>query len=131
MNGTTRRTFLSTAAASSVLTFGRRAPAFLHSAAAAATSEERILVVVEMAGGNDGLNTVIPFRNDKYRQGYALPLPQTLKKQAAGDLRHPRDPQGCQPLVPKPRHDEKPREQQKEAGERDQVEQVRQKRRDH
>jgi len=27
---------------------------------------ERILVVVEMASGNDGLNTVIPFRNDIY-----------------------------------------------------------------
>jgi uncharacterized protein (DUF1501 family) len=30
------------------------------------THPERILVVVEMAGGNDGLNTVIPFRNDIY-----------------------------------------------------------------
>jgi uncharacterized protein (DUF1501 family) len=27
---------------------------------------ERILVVVEMTGGNDGLNTLIPYRNDKY-----------------------------------------------------------------
>ncbi len=27
---------------------------------------ERILVVVELTGGNDGLNTVIPFRNDAY-----------------------------------------------------------------
>ncbi len=26
----------------------------------------RILVVVELSGGNDGLNTVIPFRNDEY-----------------------------------------------------------------
>jgi uncharacterized protein (DUF1501 family) len=26
----------------------------------------RILVVVEMAGGNDGLNTVVPYRNDEY-----------------------------------------------------------------
>src|SRR6266550_4821216 len=27
---------------------------------------ERILVVVEMTGGNDGLNTLVPYRNDKY-----------------------------------------------------------------
>ncbi len=27
---------------------------------------ERILVVVELTGGNDGLNTVIPYRNDAY-----------------------------------------------------------------
>jgi len=28
--------------------------------------DDRILVVVQMAGGNDGLNTVIPVRNDEY-----------------------------------------------------------------
>ena len=27
---------------------------------------ERILVVVELSGGNDGLNTVVPFGNDEY-----------------------------------------------------------------
>ena len=27
---------------------------------------ERILVVVELTGGNDGLNTVVPYRNDEY-----------------------------------------------------------------
>ncbi len=27
---------------------------------------EKILVVVELSGGNDGLNTVVPFRNDEY-----------------------------------------------------------------
>ncbi len=29
---------------------------------------ERILVVVEMAGGNDGLNTVVPYNNDVYHK---------------------------------------------------------------
>src|SRR5689334_3598072 len=29
---------------------------------------ERILVVVELAGGNDGLDTVIPYRNDDYHK---------------------------------------------------------------
>lgn len=33
---------------------------------AAARNEERILIVLEMSGGNDGLNTVIPFRQDPY-----------------------------------------------------------------
>ena len=27
---------------------------------------ERILVVLEMSGGNDGLNTVVPYTNDEY-----------------------------------------------------------------
>ena len=30
------------------------------------THPERILVVVELSGGNDGLNTVVPFRDDTY-----------------------------------------------------------------
>ncbi len=29
-------------------------------------AENRILVVLELSGGNDGLNTVVPFRNDDY-----------------------------------------------------------------
>ena len=29
-------------------------------------SPERILVVVELSGGNDGLNTVVPFGDDEY-----------------------------------------------------------------
>ena len=29
-------------------------------------ASRRILVVVELSGGNDGLNTVVPFRNDEY-----------------------------------------------------------------
>jgi uncharacterized protein (DUF1501 family) len=33
---------------------------------AAGGRDERILVVVQLAGGNDGLNTVIPYRSDDY-----------------------------------------------------------------
>ena len=68
MNKSTRRTFLSTATASSVISFGSTAPAILRNAAGTTTNNERILVVVEMAGGNDGLNTVIPFSHDAYRK---------------------------------------------------------------
>ncbi len=35
-------------------------------AAASSRSPERVLVVVQLAGGNDGLNTVIPYEDDQY-----------------------------------------------------------------
>jgi len=42
--------------------------AFAANQAAGGTPKhpERILVVLELTGGNDGLNTVIPYRNDEY-----------------------------------------------------------------
>jgi len=43
-----------------------RSPFFAEAAAAPATQEGRILVVVELSGGNDGLNTVVPFGDDAY-----------------------------------------------------------------
>jgi uncharacterized protein (DUF1501 family) len=36
--------------------------------AATPTRGQRILVVLELSGGNDGLNTVVPFGNDDYRR---------------------------------------------------------------
>jgi uncharacterized protein (DUF1501 family) len=63
-----RRTFLrSSAAASAVLTFGGPAPAAL-TAAALRSASQRILVVIELAGGNDGLNTIVPYLDDTYRK---------------------------------------------------------------
>jgi uncharacterized protein (DUF1501 family) len=43
-------------------------PSFLTRTAAAAEHEKdhRLLVVVQLDGGNDGLNTVIPYRNENY-----------------------------------------------------------------
>src|SRR6185295_7173601 len=35
---------------------------------AATGKDSQILVVLQMAGGNDGLNTVIPFSNDHYHR---------------------------------------------------------------
>lgn len=35
-------------------------------AAAAAEQEDRILVIFELSGGNDGLNTVVPYADDRY-----------------------------------------------------------------
>lgn len=67
-NRSTRRQFLSRSAkASAVMTFSTTAPGILCQAAAQDPQNERILVVVELAGGNDGLNTVIPHRDPKYR----------------------------------------------------------------
>jgi len=64
-----RREFLGSAAAgTAVMTFGATAPEVLCQAAAASPHDERVLVVVEMAGGNDGLNSVVPHSDDGYRQ---------------------------------------------------------------
>ena len=40
----------------------------LHKGACAATPLDRVLVLLELRGGNDGLNTVIPYRDPAYRQ---------------------------------------------------------------
>src|SRR5437660_7022112 len=66
-----RREFLKTA---SLVAIGSSVPAFLSKTAAQAPTADRpgardtILVVVQLTGGNDGLNTVIPFRDDNYRR---------------------------------------------------------------
>ena len=42
-------------------------PAFIERTARAAEPEkDTVLVVIELTGGNDGLNTVVPFRDDAY-----------------------------------------------------------------
>ncbi|GMU36015.1 MAG: DUF1501 domain-containing protein [Phycisphaerae bacterium] len=44
--------------------------------------DARVLVVLQLAGGNDGLNTIIPVRNDVYyrmRRKLAVPARQALK----------------------------------------------------
>ena len=51
--------------------------------------EDRILVVVQLAGGNDGLNTVIPFTMDAYyrnRPGIGVPKDQVLRLSAKQDV---------------------------------------------
>lgn len=69
----TRRDFLRLGVGSSTLLACGGVPAFLaHSAAAiaegATNSKGRVLVVVQLDGGNDGLNTVVPYRDDEYRK---------------------------------------------------------------
>jgi uncharacterized protein (DUF1501 family) len=55
-----------------LLACGTSVPTFLaRSALALAASEpakDNVLVVLELTGGNDGLNTVIPYRDEEYRK---------------------------------------------------------------
>ena len=59
---------------SALLACGQTVPLFLARSALAladdkqAGSRGRILVVVQLDGGNDGLNTVVPYRDDEYRK---------------------------------------------------------------
>jgi len=65
-----RRDFLvRTLQGSSLLALSSMVPQFLaRTAFAAEAGKENVLVVIEMTGGNDGLNTVIPFNDDLYHK---------------------------------------------------------------
>ncbi len=68
---TNRRDFLrSVAQSATVISIGAQMPAFWREAAAAEAGSkgETILVVLQLTGGNDGLNTVVPFTDDAYRR---------------------------------------------------------------
>src|SRR5580698_6628533 len=89
----TRREFLRTTVLGSALSW--TVPAFLSNTFAALQAEaadsatqiatgkdSSILVVLQMAGGNDGLNTVVPYSNDYYfkaRRRIAQPANSVLK----------------------------------------------------
>lgn len=67
----TRREFLESAlAASALVSLGGAPPAVFGRAALAAARRraagETVLVAVQLTGGNDGLNTVVPFEDDAY-----------------------------------------------------------------
>jgi uncharacterized protein (DUF1501 family) len=66
----TRRQFLTrTLKASSLVALGSVVPQFVaRTAQAAVPGKDNILVVLEMTGGNDGLNTVIPYADDLYHK---------------------------------------------------------------
>src|SRR5262245_10050920 len=76
-----RRQFLGrTLAGSSLLALGSTVPGFLANTAFAAESgKDTVLVVIEMTGGNDGLNTVIPYADDLYHK--ARPTLRFTKEQ--------------------------------------------------
>jgi uncharacterized protein (DUF1501 family) len=92
----TRRDFLKRSlGAAPLLAFTGAVPGFLSRTAMAATGrlgeDGPVLVVLQLSGGNDGLNTVIPFEDDAYhRNRPTLRLPtEQLHKLEAGLGFHP------------------------------------------
>ncbi len=65
-----RRDFLNLA--STLLATSATVPAFLRrtawAAAGAEQTSDRVLVVLQLTGGNDGLNTVVPYTDENYRR---------------------------------------------------------------
>lgn len=82
---TTRRRFLQTSLAGTALAAtGLSLPRFLARTAracqASSIGREKLLVIVQLSGGNDGLNTVVPFRDDLYHK--ARPTLRVAKDRA-------------------------------------------------
>lgn len=90
MAALTRRDFVKSGLA--VVTAGAFLPTIFSRAVAAAAVDKRpssagpspstTLIVVQLAGGNDGLNTVIPYADSRYRQlrpSLAIPDDQVIK----------------------------------------------------
>jgi uncharacterized protein (DUF1501 family) len=79
-----RRELLKSAlAGSSLLALSKFVPGFVYNTALAAEQgKDNILVVIEMTGGNDGLNTVIPYADQLYyknRPTLGIPKEQVVK----------------------------------------------------
>lgn len=84
--GSNRREFLRQVGAAGVISLGVAPPRFLARAAQAspppASVDQRILVMIQLAGGNDGLNTLIPHGDDAYykaRPGIGIAKNQVLR----------------------------------------------------
>lgn len=100
---TTRREFLGRGL--TLLGTGLAVPAFVNElawalndpldaplVAPATGGDSRILVVIQLVGGNDGLNTVIPYQDDNYfrrRGDYAIPRKTILPLEGADVGLHP------------------------------------------
>lgn len=86
MLSSTRREFLQLVGSAGLISLGAVPPRFLATAAetpaGAAARDQRVLVLIQLAGGNDGLNTLIPFGDPAYqkaRPGIGIPKDQVLK----------------------------------------------------
>jgi uncharacterized protein (DUF1501 family) len=93
----TRREFLKTTVGSSLLaSFAATTPGLLVRTARAATSQpqkrDTVLVVLQLSGGNDGLNTIVPYMDDEYgKHRPVLRLPTNELHKIDSDLGfHPR-----------------------------------------
>jgi uncharacterized protein (DUF1501 family) len=66
---TTRRRFLQTTlGASAAISLDAALPSLWSNVAAAEANTDNVLVVVQLSGGNDGLNTIVPYKNSAYRK---------------------------------------------------------------
>ncbi|MDE3085036.1 MAG: twin-arginine translocation pathway signal protein, partial [Verrucomicrobiota bacterium] len=94
---TTRREFFRmTGSGIGLLAFSRFAPSFLVQSTLAATppaeKDRTILVLVQLAGGNDGLNTLVPYEDSNYyrlRPTLGIPKDKILKIENAPLGLHP------------------------------------------
>src|SRR5579864_1957064 len=72
MNATRREFLKASIATGGLVSWGLTVPTFLSRTALAAPladqkgAKDTILVVVQLTGGNDGLNTVVPFADPEY-----------------------------------------------------------------
>ncbi|MBX9628807.1 MAG: DUF1501 domain-containing protein [Gemmataceae bacterium] len=87
---TSRREFLGR---STLLGFGATVPGFLGRTAEAALplgkagAKDTVLVVVQLTGGNDGLNTVIPYKDaEYYKLRPTIAVPKDQVQQIGGDV---------------------------------------------
>src|SRR6266851_4707075 len=76
-----RRNFLKSSA---LLALAPTVPGFLARTARATEPQRdgRVLVVIEMSGGNDGINTIVPYADEgyaRYRKALRLPTAKLLK----------------------------------------------------
>ncbi len=91
-----RRSFLaSSLRGSTLLALAPTVPGFLAQTARAAVPERdgRVLVVVELNGGNDGINTVVPYKDEGYAKH------RRLLRLSAGELIKINDHVGLHPAM--------------------------------
>ncbi len=75
---TSRRAFLKVSGGSALVSFSPLLPSvFANTAyASGASADEKVLVVIQLDGGNDGINTLVPYADD----GYAKARQKLLQK---------------------------------------------------
>jgi len=98
---TTRRRFLQTTlGTSAAISLEGTLPAFWNAVAAAEAGNDRVLVVVQLSGGNDGLNTIIPYKHSAYRKNRpAIGIPANQVLRINDELGFHPSMQGCADLL--------------------------------